>query len=134
MSSLLSGYTAAQRAEGVGVFTFTGITISQTNVQAAMDALAGGRVGMYTSGRIIGLSWSLNAAVSAGTLTFTVFKNGSSSGVSKALVNGNPQHSVHIDATGATFVSGDTIDIRYSSDGTLAGPATAIVIPYVVFE
>jgi len=134
MSSVgTSALMDAQRYQLSDVFFSTGIVINQTNLQINLGGIAlAGRISMPASGRIVGIVWELNTVVTAGTLTISVFKNGSSSGVSKALTSASAVRGVH-SQTPVSFAATDSLDIRYTSDAGLLGPGTGLFwITYVI--
>jgi len=69
-------------------------------------------------GHILGVSVKANAARAAGTLTVTVFKNGSTTGLTAVLDAVNTTSKSTYQGAGLdTFVVGDELDIRITTDG-----------------
>lgn len=68
------------------------------------------------AGSIVGISASLLSARTAGTSTFEVFKNGSTTGLTCVADASTPQYPNTSQAAGLdTFVAGDRIDVRISN-------------------
>lgn len=79
------------------------------------------------AGSVIGVSVASSEARTAGTATFEVFKNGTGTGLTCILNGTDTQYASAVQATGVdTFVAGDRLDVRVSTDGSWT-PTTADV-------
>jgi hypothetical protein len=104
--------TAGQMEQNVGIFT-------------AATALVFIPYVAPEAGAIVGLSVALGAARTAGTITFTVYKNGSTTGFSVVINGTNTQYHYGTQAeTEDTFVAGDRIDVRYTTSADFAPNGT----------
>lgn len=100
---------------------------SQTNAtMKGMNGIAGGSanaIGYWVpprQGSIVGLSWYFATTQSAGTLTFTVFKNGvATTATLGPLVSGQAANTTFTKDVYA-FAANDIIDVRYSTNGAFA--------------
>lgn len=82
---------------------------------------------MPRAGSIIGLSIASSEARTAGTATFEVYKNGAATGLTAVLDGTDTQYAYAVQAASLdTFVAGDRLDVRVTTDGTWA-PTTADV-------
>lgn len=71
------------------------------------------------AGSIVRVWVKASASVSAGTLTVTVYKNGSTTGFSTTLTSSNPTWNAAIQASGDDmFVGGDALSIYVTTDGS----------------
>lgn len=86
------------------------------------------------SGDIVGIAVASSEARSAGTATFEVFKNGTGTGLTTVLDGTDTQYASASQALGLdTFVAGNQLDIRVTTDGSWA-PTTAEVEAVIVIE
>lgn len=84
------------------------------------------------SGDIVGLTVASSEARTAGTATFEIYKNGTGIGLTVVLDATNPQYVAASQAAALdTFVSGDRLDVRVTTDGSWA-PTTADVEASIV--
>jgi hypothetical protein len=107
----------------------------QDNVAASQTAVILTRFGagtgfptkaiMLRAGSITGIQVKSNAARTAGTLTVEVYRGGVATGLTAVLDGTNTTQKSTTQATGLdTFVAGDELDIRITTDGSWA-PTTA---------
>ena len=119
---------------------------AETNLAASQTALQMDRpdsTGLNTTtseaympyaGNIVGLEVGGGAARTAGTATFEVYKNGGATGLTVVIDGTNTQYNRTTQASGSdTFVAGDYIDVRETTDGTWA-PTTAEWVATVWIE
>jgi hypothetical protein len=71
------------------------------------------------AGSITGVSAALSAAITTGTITVKVFKNGVASGLSSAITATNAKGYATAAIGTYTFVAGDLIDIRITTTADL---------------
>ena len=84
------------------------------------------------TGSIIGIAVASTEARTAGTATFEVFKNGTGIGLTTTLDATDTQYNTATQAGGVdTFVAGDRLDVRVTTDGTWA-PTTADVECWII--
>lgn len=126
-------YSDAQRSVVGPDFSHLVVIALMADVQLAVSGLAisGARWTPGVNGRVLGFSRDQDAAISAGTLTVKLFKNGSSAGT-VALTTGQRGHSNF--ASAISFTSTDSLDFRISTDAAIAGATKLVVIPRVVFD
>lgn len=118
----------------LGGFQRANLAAALTNSQ--LDRVTGVPVSetMAFPGSVVGITVASGDARTAGSATFTVFKNGSSVGLSAALDATNTQYAYATQATGLdTFVAGDRLDIRVTTTADWA-PTTADVNASVIVE
>lgn len=105
-------------AAGAGVTAGQASRVYNSN---GTPSLATVPVVMDRAGSIVGVSTAGTSARSAGTLTVEVYKNGSGVGLTAALDGTNTQYHYGVQATGSdTFVAGDRLDVRVTTDGSWA--------------
>lgn len=108
---------------------------SQTNLQLARCVPFFGNASVtplqvpivtVRAGSITGISVALSAARTGGTATFEVWKNGVATGLTVVINGTNTQYHYTTQAAGTdTFVAGDRLDVRYTTDGSWAPTAYA---------
>jgi hypothetical protein len=82
---------------------------------------------MSHEGSIVGIAVASSEARTAGTATFEVYKNGSTTGLTTVLDGTDPQFASSAQAGSLdTFIVGDRLDVRVTTDGSWA-PVTADV-------
>lgn len=82
---------------------------------------------MSHEGAIVGLAVASSEARTAGTATFEVYKNGAATGLTAVLDATDTQYASSTQAASLdTFVAGDRLDVRVTTDGSWA-PTTADV-------
>lgn len=116
---------------------FTAVTIvaAQTNIDMLIATLlSAGRWTFPGAGRLVGISRESNAALGAGTLTVTPFKNGSSQTPTVALTSADGIRSRHIFATPISFAATDSLHFKYTTDAGFTLATTLIVTPLVVLD
>jgi hypothetical protein len=105
------------------------VAASLTNTQLTFDygggvqTAAGSVVKMPNAGIITGIMATGSVARTAGTATFTVFKNGVATAVTGVIDATNPQFLATTGGTD-TFVAGDRLDVRITTNAAWA-PTTA---------
>jgi len=114
----------------------TALAISQNNNSANIFNISSSASFRYIApypGRVLGLGVYLDVVISAGQLDVEVHINNTEVG-QISLTSASPisQHSFF--ATALSFAAGETIDVRYSSDGLLAGATAFIAIPTMLFD
>lgn len=103
------------------------VSISQTDVLLTKDdgATFTGKWIPIRAGSLTGVNVKTNDARTAGTLTVAVFKNASTTGLTAVLDGTNTISKATTQAKDTdTFVAGDELDIRITTDGSWA-PTTA---------
>lgn len=93
------------------------------NYGPGAQVAAGSRFKVGNAGIITGISVSGSAARTAGTATFTVFKNAVATAVTLVIDGTNTQFNATTGGSVA-FVAGDILDVRVTTNGTWA-PTTA---------
>jgi hypothetical protein len=88
---------------------------------------------MAFDGRITGIAVSGSAACTAGTAIFRVFRNNAATAVSTTISTANPQY-VYLNTGTETFVTGDILDIRVSTDGTFSPNNSIDYISWIIIE
>ena len=84
---------------------------------------------MPYAGNIVGISVGGNAARTAGSATFTVFKNDSTTGFTCVIDGSNTQYNKCTQSSGSdTFSAGDLFDIRVTTDLTFAPTTTEYAV------
>lgn len=95
-----------------------------------LPGLSGGidlPVVMDRAGSILGISVAANAARSAGSATFEVWKNAVATGLTAVLNAATPQFTWATQAVDAdTFVAGDRLDVRVTTTGDWAPTTTEV--------
>ncbi|MFN0118452.1 MAG: hypothetical protein ACKVQC_09210 [Elusimicrobiota bacterium] len=119
------------RHQRVGHFGLSNLAISQTNLQmqlevgSAAQVVGGSRIIMPFNGKAVGICVSGSAARTAGTATFQIFKNAVDIGsTSDAVIDGTNTQFVCSSGGTGTFVTGDLLDIRVTTDAALLPAAT----------
>ncbi len=116
-------------------FMQSDVAASQSAVAIPVLGLAGNaEIVMAKLGSAIGISIASNAARTAGTLTVDVTVNGTAIGLQAVLDGTNTQYHYATQAGGLdTFVAGDRLGVKITTDGTWA-PTTADIVVMVLAE
>lgn len=104
------------------------VTASLTNsVVPALVSIAFDDIRMIRPGSIVGIGWRLNDAVSAGTVSVRPTKNGTNCTLTGTSTSASNQSGgAATQATGVdTYVSGDLIGVKITTDGLFAPSGTA---------
>jgi hypothetical protein len=141
VNSAGTGYTHRNIRQQIGTWGFRNLRRNQTNVQLLMVAVGGtsmtalgSRMGMAYNGRIVGINVSGGALCTAGSAQFTVFKNGTASGVSVTIDSGDdPPYDYSVGGTDS-FVAGDILDIRYTSTANFAPDGNIEYVAWIIIE
>jgi hypothetical protein len=135
-----TGYTHRTIKHQIGPWGRNNLTRNQTDLQLIMviDAgtnmsASGSRMIMAFDGRIKGIAVSGSAACTAGTAIFRVFRNNAATAVSTTISTANPQY-VYLNTGTETFVTGDILDIRVSTDGTFSPNNSIDYISWIIIE
>lgn len=87
---------------------------------------------MDRAGDILGIAVASSEARTGGTATFEVYKNGVATGLTVTLDGTNTQYNSATQAAGTdSYVAGDRLDVRVTTDGTWA-PTTADVEAVII--
>lgn len=116
-------------------FTLANLAVSQTDAVVPRNANTNG-VLMPWNGSVLTLAVALSAAKTAGTLTFTITKNGTATPFTLTVANGVQYVFAKRNAEVFRFLAGDRIGVTFSSDASLA-PAGSLDVTadvYVLFE
>jgi hypothetical protein len=140
VNSAGTGYSHRAIKQQIGTWGRSNLTRSQTNLQLLIVVsggtnmtVSGSRIPMAFNGRVVGIVVTGSAACTAGTAVFTVFKNASATAVSATISTANPQY-VYSDTGTDTFVAGDIIDIRVTTDGTLTPNNSLDFVSWIIIE
>lgn len=121
-----------------GPWTMVNLAASQTNINldiptSAILPTAAARIKMPFAGRIKAISVSGSAARTAGTATFTVFKNNATvSGAPSLVIDGTNTQRHQVSTGTATFVAGDDLQVVATTDGSWSPVSTEYVVMIVV--
>lgn len=135
MSNLgITPVTQVQRTIVGPVWNTAALAFSLTNLDLilASAGLATGRFTFPYTGRVVGIVRELNAALSAGNLTVSMFKNGSSAGT-VGLTSASGIRGKHLFAD-ISYATDDSLHIKVTTDVGFLGATTLVVYPLMVFD
>jgi len=140
VNSGATGYTHRAIKQQIGTWGRNNLARNQTNLQLLIVAVGGtnmtvdgSRIIMAFNGRIAGITITGSAACTAGTAVFTVFKNAAATAVSATISTTNPQY-VYSNTGTDTFVTGDLLDIRVTTNGTFTPQNTTEYVSWIIIE
>jgi hypothetical protein len=115
------------------LFSQVGLAASQTNVQlklveAGANVLANDEYVMPWDGEVVGISWTLSAAGSAGNLSIGVSRNGTEDADTTQAVTTAQRGSKPIGRGKMPFVTGDQIGVEITTDGSWNGTASDLAV------
>ncbi len=135
-----TGYTHRAIKQQIGTWGISNLTRNQTNQQLLIVAVggtsmtpSGSRMPMAFNGRVVGIVVSGAAACTNGTAVFTVFRNAAATAVSATISTTNPQF-VYSNSGTDTFVVGDLLDIRVTTNGTFTPQNTTEYVSWIIIE
>lgn len=115
----------------------TDVAASQTNVQLIMvGSAAGDGIVMPVAGYVIGLTASLTAAATAGSLTIGVTKDGTEwAGTTQTVTTGTEVRALFSTSANYRFAAGEQIGVEITTDGSWDGTTSDLDVQvWVVFE
>lgn len=115
------------RIRTVGVFRQDNVAANQAGVALTYGAVSAGTLTSYVApraGKIIGLTWQLSAAITAGVATVQATKGGTGLGVSASVVSAATVSAVVDQTTEQAFAEGDLLGVKVTTDGS-ASPTTS---------
>ena len=135
-----TGYTHRAIKQQIGTWGIRDLARNQTNLQLQIVAVggqsmspSGSRMIMAFNGRVVGIVVSGSAQCSNGTAVFTVFKNAVATAVSATISTANPWF-VYSNTGTDTFVAGDLLDIRVTTNGTFTPQNTTEYVSWIIIE
>jgi len=140
VNSGATGYTHRAIKQQIGTWGRSNLARNHNNQQLLIVAVggtsmsvSGSRMMMPFNGRITGIIVTGSAACTAGSAVFTVFKNAAASAVSATISTANPQY-VYANTGTDTFVAGDILDIRVTTDGTFTPNGSTEYVSWIIIE
>jgi hypothetical protein len=140
VNSSATGYTHRAIKQQIGTWGISNLARNQTNLQLLIVAVggtsmttSGSRMAMAFNGNIVGIVVSGSAACTNGTAVFRVYKNAAATAVSATISTTNPQFAYSNTGTD-TFVAGDLLDIRVTTNGSLLPQNTTEYVSWIIIE
>ncbi len=131
----IASLSNTQRAFAPAAFYATGVTISQTDIDTLLASiLSAGRYTFPTAGKCIGISWEANAALGAGTLQLTIFKNGTTQTPATNVTSVSGTRGRNLFTTPISFADLDALHVKYSTNAAVTLLTTLVVFPLIVLD
>jgi len=115
------------RIRTIGSFRQDNVAANQSGVALTyqgIDATAPTSAVAPRAGKIVGMSWLLSAAITAGVATIKATVGGTASGDAESLVSTATTAAVVDQSTEISFAEGDKLGVKVTTDGS-ASPTTS---------